>query len=241
MPARRPDPVPAIDAVVQVFAKAPVAGKVKTRLIPALGPERAAALHAALVCRALHTAQHAAIGSVELWCAPDTHHPFFDGCAARYGVSLHPQARGDLGTRMGRALEAGLERAPIALLMGCDCPSLTSLELHDAARRLAGSDEQVMLGPAHDGGYVALGLRRFSWRLFRNMPWGTDRVLAETRARLAELRWTWFELAAHWDIDRPEDLPRLGRIPGFPDPELANDLPADLWDIGQPSEGPGTR
>src|SRR5690606_33118868 len=73
---------------VVIFAKAPEPGAVKTRLVPAIGEEAAAALHARLVKRALSTARRAGVGPVELACDPSTDHPFFRFCAARYGVSL---------------------------------------------------------------------------------------------------------------------------------------------------------
>ena len=78
---------------VAVFARAPVAGEVKTRLVPLLGPADAAELHATLVRLAIATACNADVGPVSLWCTPDTGHPFFAACAARYGVALHEQRR----------------------------------------------------------------------------------------------------------------------------------------------------
>src|SRR5689334_6632021 len=95
---------PRPDAVrIAIFAKAPVAGQVKTRLAPLLGLEGAARLHAQLVVRALEEATAAAVGPVELWCAPDAAHPFFADSAARFGVRLRAQGEGDLGQRMARA------------------------------------------------------------------------------------------------------------------------------------------
>jgi hypothetical protein len=67
----------------------------------------------------------------------------------------------------------------------------------------------AVVGPAEDGGYVLLGLRRMDKRLFEDMAWGTDRVLDQTRERLAVLGWRWQELETLWDVDRPEDLERL--------------------------------
>src|SRR3990172_10280578 len=82
---------------IAVFAKAPVAGEVKTRLIPALGEHGAAALHRALVMHAIENAAGAGIGPVELWCAPDAGHSFFAECRRRHGVTLIAQGEGDLG------------------------------------------------------------------------------------------------------------------------------------------------
>jgi rSAM/selenodomain-associated transferase 1 len=193
---------------IVVFAKAPEPGKVKTRLIPALGEAGAAALHRRLVMHSLRAAQEADLGPVELWCAPDTRHAFFAECERDFGVSLHSQCEGDLGARMRRALETVLERARRAILVGSDIPALSAQYLRDAERALSGARD-VVIGPAEDGGYVLIGLERSDPELFRDIPWGEPEVLAETRGRIAALRWRCFELPALWDVDRPEDLERL--------------------------------
>ena len=93
-------------AHIAVLAKAPIAGLAKTRLIPALGAAGAARLQRALTLRALHTAQHAALGAVTLWCAPDTQHRFFRALQRGTGVALRAQPGGDLGARMHAAFVA---------------------------------------------------------------------------------------------------------------------------------------
>ena len=191
-----------------VLARAPEPGEVKTRLIPALGADGAAALHRRLVRHSLRAAQEAALGPVELWCAPDARHIFFQECARAFGVSLHSQGVGDLGERMRRAVEAALTRAGRVILVGSDIPALSSQYLRDAERAL-GSNHDVVIGPAEDGGYVLIGLARADGELFRGIPWGGSEVLKETRLRIAALGWRGLELPALWDADRPEDLERL--------------------------------
>ncbi len=193
---------------VIVFAKAPEPGKVKTRLIPALGDAGAAALHRRLVMHCLRAATDAKLGPVELWCAPDASDPFFFECERELGVGLYPQGEGDLGVRMQEAFESVLARAGRAILVGSDIPALSAQYLRDAERVLAGGDD-VVIGPAEDGGYVLIGLSRCDAELFREIPWGGPRVLPETRQRIAALRWRLSELSALWDVDRPEDLVRL--------------------------------
>ena len=193
---------------VIVFAKAPEPGKVKTRLIPTLGEAGAAALHRRLVMHTLRTAQDAGLGPIELWCAPDARHAFFLECERNFGASLHSQCEGDLGARMRRAIETILARAKRAILVGSDIPALSAQYLRDAERALSGARD-VVIGPAEDGGYVLIGLERSDPELFRDIPWGEPEVLAETRGRIAALRWRCFELPALWDVDRPEDLKRL--------------------------------
>jgi len=193
---------------VIVFAKAPVPGEVKTRLIPRLGAEGAARLHAALIVRSLETARAAGLGSAELCCAPQADHPFFATCAERFGVARTAQIAGDLGARMSAAFDRVVPDAGQVLLMGTDCPALTPEHLREAADALAGGLDAV-LGPAEDGGYVLVGLVRPSPRVFEGIEWGGSNVLRDTRTRLATLGWRWHELAELWDVDRPADLARL--------------------------------
>lgn len=195
-------------APVIVFAKAPVPGEVKTRLIARLGVRGAAALHAALVERTLETACAARVGRVELCCAPDESHPFFLACAQRFGVALTVQTAGDLGTRMRSAFERVVPESGRALLIGSDCPALTPGHLRDAAGALEAGHDAV-LGPAEDGGYVLVGLARTSPRVFDGIGWGGPDVMRDTRARLRALGWRWHELPELWDVDRPEDLARI--------------------------------
>jgi len=201
-----------ISCRIQVFAKAPTPGLVKTRLIPVLGAHAAAELHRKLVTRTLRTAVAAATGEVELWCAPNAQDAFFAACAEQFGLSLREQGEGDLGIRMAGALETAVADGSAALLIGSDCPALTAEYLRAAAHACAGANDAVF-GPAEDGGYVLIGLvRRPSPQLFENMAWGTATVMQETRLRLARLDWRWTELATLWDVDRLEDLPRLRQL-----------------------------
>ena len=195
---------------LQVFARAPVAGSVKTRLIPLLGEHGAAALHRSLVEHSLGVARESGLGQVELWCTPDTDDGFFSACRERFGVTLHRQCGGDLGAKMLDALEDGLERSRQVLLVGSDCPALTAADLRAAARALREGRDAVFC-PAEDGGYILVGLSHAMPALFEAMPWGTDTVMAETRQRLHNLGWRWHELTEGWDVDRPEDYLRLVR------------------------------
>jgi rSAM/selenodomain-associated transferase 1 len=199
--------VPDSTAVI-VFAKAPCPGEVKTRLIPLMGAEGAAALHAKLVKHALRTARASGLRPVELHCAGDTDDPFFRFCAGHYGVALAPQVPGDLGARMLAAFESMLAAHARVLLVGSDCPALTARHLRQADRALRDGADAV-LGPCEDGGYALIGLKRADARLFEGIAWGSDSVAADTRARLAALGWNWHELESLWDVDRPEDHARL--------------------------------
>lgn len=191
--------------MILVFAKAPVAGAVKTRLIPALGAETASRLHARLTRHALTTAVTAHACPVQLWCAPDTAHPFFAECQRDFGIALHTQQGSDLGMRMAHAFNTALRDYRQAVIIGSDCPLLSGCDLISALTALHSGCDAV-LGPAHDGGYVLLGLHRTAPELFDHIPWGTPDVLALTRERLQQLQWRASELPVHRDVDRPEDL-----------------------------------
>jgi rSAM/selenodomain-associated transferase 1 len=193
---------------VVVFAKAARPGAVKTRLVPLLGEEGAAALHVKLVRKTLDTLRAASLKNVQLHCTPGTDDPFFWFCSGHYGVTLHEQAAGDLGERMRLALEKALANHATALLVGTDCPALTARQLRDAERALREGDDAVFV-PCEDGGYALVGLRQADAKLFGGIAWGSDSVMASTRDRLKQLGWRWTELETLWDVDRPEDYDRL--------------------------------
>lgn len=196
------------DARILIFAKAPQPGRVKTRLIPALGEAGAASLQQHLLEHTLAKVCTADLCPVELWCAPDESQPAFRGLARLHPVSLHRQQGEDLGARMRHAAEEALSRSSSVILIGTDCPVMTPDHLRHAMQRLD-EGNAVVIGPAEDGGYVLLGLRTSAPILFEDMPWGTDRVLALTRQRLRLGGIAAVELETLWDIDRPEDWERL--------------------------------
>lgn len=193
---------------VIVFAKAPMPGAVKTRLVPALGAAGAAELHKRLTMHALATAVAAGIGPVELCCTPDAEHPFFAACASAHGVSLTLQGAGDLGERMERAARRALAAHRAVAIIGTDCPALTRDHLRAAAAALEEGCAAALVS-AEDGGYVLIALRRADAQLFSDIPWGGADVMRITAARLDALGWRWRDLGLLWDVDRPEDLARL--------------------------------
>ncbi|HZD29246.1 MAG TPA: TIGR04282 family arsenosugar biosynthesis glycosyltransferase [Xanthobacteraceae bacterium] len=193
---------------IAVLAKAPLPGFAKTRLIPALGAEGAALLQARLVEHSVATACAARIGPVTLWGAPDESHPLFQAIGARLGVVLARQEGGDLGERMLAAVAAA--DMPV-LVIGTDCPALTSDHLRTAADILrSGADAAII--PAEDGGYALIGLRAPARTLFSEMHWSVPSVMEETRRRLRDLGMRWQEPVTLWDLDLPEDIERLREI-----------------------------
>ena len=199
-------------SILQVFAKAPVPGSVKTRLIPPLDAVGAADLHRALVERTLTLATGAVSESasrLELWCAPDASHPFFTYCANRFPLTLRTQRGADLGSRMHDALHNALERGDRPVLIGTDCPALDREQIAEAFSRLAPGEADVVLLPTEDGGYALFGATRVDQTLFDGITWSTGTVFEETAARISALGWTLHRMATGWDVDRPEDLQRL--------------------------------
>jgi rSAM/selenodomain-associated transferase 1 len=197
-----PEPV-----TVAILAKAPLPGLAKTRLVPALGADGAAALQARMIARAVETARAANVGPISIWAAPDLHHPAFQTIAAQSGVELARQPDGDLGLRMLTALEAA---GGPAIVIGTDCPALQPAHLRAAAEALAGGIDAVVI-PVEDGGYALIGMRDPEPALFTDMRWSTNGVMTETRRRLTRLSLSWREPARLWDVDLPEDIERLRR------------------------------
>jgi rSAM/selenodomain-associated transferase 1 len=195
------------DGRILVFARAPVAGACKTRLIQAVGARGAARVQRQLIEKTLETAVAAGLAPVELWCAPDCRHPFLQALRHDYGLRLQRQPRGDLGRRMSEALRRTLREARYAVLIGTDCPALTAADLGRALAVLRDGTPAVFQ-PATDGGYVLVGLSRPEPRLFHGIGWGGAQVMGGTRARLARFGLGWTELPALWDVDHPTDWRR---------------------------------
>lgn len=196
------------NARLLIFAKAPIPGEVKTRLIPALGASGAANVHRALLQNQLHHALAAELCPVELWVANDLDDEFITHCAQQFPITLHTQSGRDLGERMANAFASTLSSASPALLIGSDCIGLDAGVLQQAFDTLHTGFNAVFV-PADDGGYVAVGLDRPAPALFDRIPWGTSEVMHATRHKLHASDLTWCELPSLWDVDRPEDLNRL--------------------------------
>lgn len=200
------------DSVLMVFCKAPIPGQVKTRLMPALTAAEACAVHIELSLRTLTLASQAHLCPVQLWCSPTTDHEFFKRAVTDFGVSLHQQQGNGLGERMHHAFCTSLKQYPQALLIGCDCVSLTEDDLAEALQCL--QNTQVVLAPAEDGGYPLIGLQQPQPGMFTDMPWGTAEVLAKTRCRIQQLGLSHHELKQQWDVDCFADLTKYRLLNG---------------------------
>lgn len=195
------------ELAIGVMAKAAVPGKVKTRLIPLLGADGAAQVHAQLLARTLRTCMDAAPGAVTLFAVDDEADTGWQGMPPHLVAQRVQQVGEDLGERMHHALGRLLERAPAAVLVGADCPDLRAGHLRQAHASLRG--RRLVFIPALDGGYVLVGATVPCRSVFTGIPWGTDRVMRDTRAVMQGLGWRrgheWDELEPLADLDEPQD------------------------------------
>lgn len=192
-----------------VFAKAPVAGLAKTRLIPALGAEGAAQLAERLLDHTMQQVLALKGASLELCVTPTTQHPAFDRIrdVAAQRVQITLQGEGDLGDRMHRALSRALTVHAKALLIGTDAPGLDTARLEAAFHAL--DEHEAVFVPALDGGYALVGLTQPAPALFDRMTWSTPRVMQDTRDRARAIGLSWAELDPVADLDEPADLVHL--------------------------------
>lgn len=192
-----------------LFAKAPIAGKVKTRLQSHCSADQAADIAEALLDESLRTACSHWPGNVFVSTWLDSRHPRLQEVCKRHDVQILKQCEGDLGVKMNHAF--GEYGYPLAI-MGSDAPHIapqTLLHLHELL-----SCGQAAIGPSLDGGYYIIGLSLPAPFLFQNMPWGQDQVLSLTRQYAQENGLELVELQALQDIDEwPDLLATLERLP----------------------------
>ncbi|GAB1234470.1 TIGR04282 family arsenosugar biosynthesis glycosyltransferase [Ferrigenium sp. UT5] len=191
-----------------IFAKAPLAGFAKTRLIPALGASGAAALAREMLLHTVHAALESRVGSVELCATPAvTEVAAWSALGLPADIIISEQGDGELGERLARAAQRSIERGECAILIGTDCVEMSPQLLHDARDVLFNHD--ALLHCTADGGYALLGLNRFSTTLFNDIPWSTNAVATTTLARLAQLGWSVHVGQMLHDVDEPQDLKYL--------------------------------
>jgi uncharacterized protein len=189
-----------------IFTRYPEPGKVKTRLIPALGAVGAATLHQRMVEHTM--AQVNALRSlrtlrVEVWFTGSSIAQMQEWLGT--DVNYQPQPAGDLGNRMRSAFKTAFsEGYTSAVIVGTDCPDLSSIILEQSFSAL--ERHNLVLGPAIDGGYYLIGLRRLVPELFEGISWSTAEVLRQTLAIAHQLELTSMLLPYLSDIDLPSDL-----------------------------------
>lgn len=204
---------PALSTALVIFAKAPIPGEVKTRLCPPLTPDEAATLHGSFVLDMLERSQTAVVKSKMpldryLACTPSSTLVFFKIMEERQGVKLIDQVGDDLGARMQHAFETmfgkGYQRV---FIVGTDVPSLPLDHYTQALALLETND--LVLGPALDGGYYLIGLKRMVPGLFVGIPWSTEQVLGMTQEKATTLGLKTALVPPWRDVDTIEDLHAL--------------------------------
>jgi uncharacterized protein len=224
-------PVPAAMAQrptcgIAVMAKASMPGRTKTRLVPPLSLEEAAELNTAflrdITDNILAAAAHASIAGYVAF-GPPAAKPFFEQqLPGAIGLieAWHPYFGDCLHTAIVELLERGHASA---VVLNSDSPTLPTALLVETAVELAREGDRMVLGPADDGGYYLLGLKRAHRRLFEDIAWSTEQVARQTRERASELGLTVHMLPTWYDIDDERALRTL-QAELFEDFSFAPDL-----------------
>ena len=185
--------------LIQIFAKPPVAGKVKTRLIPDIGAEKATEVYRYCLSRSLDLIS-AAPHDHEIWLGEASNDPIFDQ------QQWHLQQGEDLGARMFFALHQGLKNTPdnAVILVGSDCLDLNQQHLSQTTVALQSHD--LVLLPCFDGGFALIGCRKIDPTLFNGVEWSTANVLEQTLKNASTLDYRVHLLETVRDIDTLADL-----------------------------------
>ena len=193
------------DSRLLVFAKAPVLGKVKTRLVPLLGEQGALDFHVASIRLALEQRVAMQLSPVVLYIKGQAPAWLTELCQ-RLSIDVVQQQGDNLGERMLHAATEQLSQARHVVLTGTDCLTLKPDRLTQLYEALEENNAAII--GAEDGGYVALGLTQLSAALFTQFPFGDAQVYQKTVDAMHTLDWRYAELAKTWDVDRPEDIQR---------------------------------
>src|SRR6476646_6284451 len=199
------------EAIVCIFAKPPIPGSVKTRLIPELGPERAAELAEAFLEDTVAMVRTVSWAECMIAATNTFERPYVEP------EEVWLQSEGDLGDRLEKVLRLALKRKPIVLAIGADSPGLPAAYLQTARDALKNAD--AVLGPSLDGGFYLIGLKDCPVGLLEDIQWSHSTTLAATVAKLDQFGMKTVLINPWFDVDGHEDLERLRR-------QLANDASA---------------
>ena len=193
---------------VIVFAKPPLAGRVKTRLIPELGPELALNAHCEMVDLTLKKVVQLDCSS-SLWLSENSQEGASWG--QKYSLPVEVQRSGDLGTKMVDAISKRLAASPVkVVLIGSDCPILSQEDIRDSFLWLDQCD--VVILPCEDGGYGLIGMKQTHAELFSEISWGTPKVTSETLDRARNSNLSVKCGREIWDVDDIEGWRRYQRL-----------------------------
>lgn len=217
-----------------VFAKSPKPGKVKTRLLAAVPADVAAGLHEACIADTLRSVRKMRGCDVFMFATGGT--SYFRRLVKKQEGGLLAQVLPQQGADLGRRMENAFRKCFAlgyreVVVIGTDTPWMGVERLGRAFAELRTND--VVIGPAEDGGYYLLGMRKMVMEIFRGIPWSTESVLDLTLKKIAGLKLRTRLLRRDFDLDRPEDLNRArGMLKRRP--ELAPELAAAIqekWEL----------
>ena len=194
---------------ILVFSKPPLPGKCKTRLIPYLGEQGAARLQENLIKKIIADLVTFKLCPIEIWQSEQTDY-FTSHYKTHKEIAIYTQDGIDLGVRMENAIQESLKRAERIILIGSDCVLYSKSYLSIALKTLG--NNQVVLGPAKDGGYVLIGVKQIHPTLFSNIEWGSDNVLDITVHKIQEANLEFELLSELWDIDTESDIELLKKM-----------------------------
>lgn len=191
--------------ILNLFAKTPQPGQVKTRLQQVCSAAQAASIAGELVVRSVELVTASWPGEVQLHAWPDVNHRFFQSLQSLYPIQLYPQVSGHLGIKMQAAIARGIDREGAAAVMGCDVPHCPGEVLASAFEALR--QGRNVIGRCEDGGYYFLGLTQQAPALFKDIRWGESTVAAATLTKAETIGINFdLQLPILRDIDRWEDL-----------------------------------
>ncbi len=193
-----------------LFAKAPVPGKVKTRMQPQLTENQSAELATQLILHSLEKVIDSWPGNCVLVVSPNSDHELFSQIKANHKIEIQVQIQGDLGQRMIHVLDQGVSEHGSAVVMGCDVPQITSEILIHCFNQL--SPGKNVIGPAEDGGFYLLGLSEIDNALFDDVDWGGKGVMSQVLDNFRRLGFETDFCTELRDIDHWDDLKWLADI-----------------------------
>ena len=187
--------------VVQVFVRTPIIGQVKTRLIPLLGARGAYELQRELTSRLIGSLKLLR-ADLEIWTDKDLSNQFLSSL----GVPLRKQSGSNLGKKMSNAIFKGLKEYEKVALVGADLPNLDNHYLGEVFEKL--DKYSIVVGPAIDGGFGVIAVKKFDESVFTDLSWGGSEVFSGLVANIIKAGLDYHTAPALWDVDLPADYER---------------------------------
>jgi uncharacterized protein len=190
---------------IAIMTRPIIAGQTKTRLIARFGADAAASIHLDMLQKTIVSAKHAC-EHVVLFVNDEPNHSSIQNLCREHNISARLQHGDNLGSKMQQVFRDLHERHERVVLVGSDCLTHTTQRFELAANAL--QDHDMVFCPALDGGYVLVAAQPAVPQVFNAIDWGTNQVMAQTRAHLHQLQCRHLELEPTWDVDEPADVER---------------------------------